>query len=347
MKFSTPFALVSAAMFAAGCADTYPPATTYSSSDQVISSPKYGTASTSSYAESDREVEARIRHGLQSATFGKDATVSSQKGTVTLTGTVPTETERQAVETLVRNTTGVQSVIDQLQVTAATGQPTYSYGNQQQNTYSYQQNTANMDQALAERVRDVLRSNPSSGGLAQIINVSAQNGAVTLTGTVPNDQERLVVDNLVRNVSGVTSVFDQMQIAAPPTGRNDQQNYSYNQQQPQTYNQQQYKQQQGYSQDYGQQSSASAMLATGDIFNLHVQGLNDTDRNLAQNILQGLHTDAILLSLLPTVNINVSAGRVILNGTVQNEQQRQAIASVVQQAAGANNVENRLQVMGH
>jgi len=92
------------------------------------------------------------------------------------------------------------------------------------------------------------------------------------------------------------------------------------QQQPQYAVQQQPPQ----PQPYGTTGNASPTLATGDVFNLHVQGLNDTDRNLAQNILQGLRTDSLLHSLLPTVNINVSGGRVILQGTVQSEQQRRA-----------------------
>ncbi len=87
-------------------------------------------------------------------------------------------------------------------------------------------------------------------------------------------------------------------------------------------------------------------MATGDIFNLHVQGLNNTDRNLAQQILQGLNTDTALASLLPTVNINVSGGRVILQGRVQSQEQKQAIGMVVQRAAGSSNVENQLEVGG-
>ena len=81
----------------------------------------------------------------------------------------------------------------------------------------------------------------------------------------------------------------------------------------------------------------------GDI-NLHVQGLSAPDRALAQRILDGLRTDRNLGTMPPTVNINVSGGRVILTGTVQNEQQRLAIVSTVQRAAGLENVDDQLQV---
>ena len=83
----------------------------------------------------------------------------------------------------------------------------------------------------------------------------------------------------------------------------------------------------------------------GDIFNLHVQGLSATDRTLAQHILDGLKTDTVLGSLLPSVNINVGDGKVTLQGTVQNDQQKQAIVSAVRRAAGIDSVEDQLQVM--
>jgi osmotically-inducible protein OsmY len=83
----------------------------------------------------------------------------------------------------------------------------------------------------------------------------------------------------------------------------------------------------------------------GDIFNLHVQGLNDTDRALAQRILDSLQTDTALAAMLPSVNILVSGGRVVLQGQVQTGQQKQTIDSVVRQAAGPSPVEDQLQMM--
>jgi osmotically-inducible protein OsmY len=77
---------------------------------------------------------------------------------------------------------------------------------------------------------------------------------------------------------------------------------------------------------------------------LHVQGLNDTDRTLAQRVLEGLQTDTTLANVMPSVNINIINGRVVLQGTVQNERQRRAIVEAVQRAAGVQNVEDQLTV---
>jgi len=48
--------------------------------------------------------------------------------------------------------------------------------------------------------------------------------------------------------------------------------------------------------------------------------------------------------LLPNVDIQVAGGKVTLQGNVQTEQQKQAIVSAVQRAAGAENVQDQLQV---
>jgi osmotically-inducible protein OsmY len=83
----------------------------------------------------------------------------------------------------------------------------------------------------------------------------------------------------------------------------------------------------------------------GEIFSLHVQGLTESDRTLAQRILQGLRTDTALTSLLPVVDIHVADGRVNLRGTVQGEEQRRTIVSAVRRAAGADNVVDEIRVV--
>src|SRR5947209_3742367 len=59
------------------------------------------------------------------------------------------------------------------------------------------------------------------GDLAAVspnVQIYAQNGTVTLSGSVPNERDRQMIDALVRNSSGVVSVNDQLQVSYPPTG---------------------------------------------------------------------------------------------------------------------------------
>ena len=185
---------------------------------------------------------------------------------------------------------------------------------------------ASADRALADLVRAQFNHYGDLATLTRDINISARNGRVTLAGGVPNSRDHRMILAVVENTPGVTSLDDQLRIAnsttrvvSPsdttviyPTGR------------------------------LGQ--PGRVVGDSGDMFNLHVQGLSDTDRTLAQRVLDGLRTDAVSATMLPVVNINVADGRVILRGTVANEDQRRTIVSAVQRAAGVNNVFDELQV---
>jgi osmotically-inducible protein OsmY len=181
--------------------------------------------------------------------------------------------------------------------------------------YAAQSSVATANNLVAD-VQQALRSSDLSD-LAPNLNVSSQNGTVTLSGYVPTERDKQLAETLARNTAGVVSVNDQIQVLPSPTG--------------------------GTARVY---PPGAASQVAGDIFNLHVQGLNDTDRSMAQKILEGLRTDTALNSLLPSVNITVAGGRVILQGRVQSEQQRQTIESVVRQATGSGAVEDQLQVVG-
>jgi len=182
------------------------------------------------------------------------------------------------------------------------------------------------DRALADLVRAQFNNYGDLATLSRDININARNGRVTLTGTVPNSRDHKMILAVAENTAGVTSLDDQLRIVnsttrvlAPsdtavvyPTGR-----------------------------------LAPPQRVAGDageMFNLHVQGLSEADRAVAQRVLDGLRTDAVMTTLLPVVNINVADGRVVLRGTVANEDQRRTIVSAVQRAAGVNNVFDELQV---
>ena len=178
------------------------------------------------------------------------------------------------------------------------------------------------DRALSASVRRALNESENVAGIARNIYIDSRNGLVTLTGSVPTEQDRQFIKNVVRNTTGVYTVNDQIQVVAPtvisaPTGATETRVYS------------------------SQPEVLVNPNAAGTIFNLHVQGLDEPDRSMAQRILQELRTDTILPSLLPMVNITVAGGMVTLEGNVQNERQRHAIDSAVRRATGGR-VDNRL-----
>ena len=197
--------------------------------------------------------------------------------------------------------------------------PTYDTATATQGAAATSQITQDSDRMVVNSVRQALNSSPTVAYASQRININSRNGVVTLNGTVPSEQDRQNIDAIIRSTSGVRSLDDQLQISAQPTGAAD-------------------------TRIYTTAPVVANTSAPGNIFNLHVQGLNEPDRTLAQRILQELRADTILPSLLPMVNITVADGRVTLDGNVQNEQQRRIIESAVRRATGANTVNDQLQV---
>jgi osmotically-inducible protein OsmY len=236
------------------------------------------------------------------ASAAQNIQVTARNGAVTLTGNVSGQRDRQLIDTVTRNTPGVVSVNDRLQLSAASTAPLGG-------TYGQS------DQALANQLQQALSSHPTLGGFASNIRITVQNGRVALSGSVPSEQDRQMVDDIVRNTAGVVSVSDQLQIATVPTGRIDQTSRVY-------------------PADSG-----------GEGLNLHVQGLTETDRVLAQRILDAVQADPDVTGPLQSVNINVSNGKVSLDGTVPSLQQKRSIIAAIQRAAGVNAVYERLQVI--
>src|SRR5947207_1565244 len=72
------------------------------------------------------------------------------------------------------------------------------------------------DAMVVQRVNQALRSS-TFGVSPDSISVSAQNGTITLNGIVPSEQQRQMIDDLVRNTSGVINVNNQLQLGSSPS----------------------------------------------------------------------------------------------------------------------------------
>jgi osmotically-inducible protein OsmY len=77
--------------------------------------------------------------------------------------------------------------------------------------------SASTDQALSTQVQQCLKNDPATSTIAPQIQVSAQGGAVTLSGTVTSEQEKQRVETMVKSTSGVVNVNNQLQVALQPT----------------------------------------------------------------------------------------------------------------------------------
>src|SRR5258708_4313205 len=190
MRIENTLALIGTLLFAVGC-DEAQRSTTYGTSDR----PTYGssepvhqgqvlatTPSTSGYStypvttgtyssqySSDNELVERVRRELNRyndlAMVTPTLNISAQNGAVSLGGGVPTESQRQMIHSIARNTTGVVAINDQLELIPPQPSPTYV-----QSAPTYVQpasSAAPSDQALANQVQQALYSHPTASQLAQ------------------------------------------------------------------------------------------------------------------------------------------------------------------------------------
>jgi len=170
--------------------------------------------------------------------------VSGTGGTIVLTGTVPNEQQKQAVETAVKSTTGVVSVNNQLEVNLSpTGKrpdqsnriyhenkelsPTsnssenrrYPAGQSNLSSSSAGAIDANIqarsetDRAIGLRIVTELQSDSAVAGTIPMVQISVDNGKATLTGTVDTQEEKRMIEADVHNVAGVTSVKNKLRVA--------------------------------------------------------------------------------------------------------------------------------------
>jgi len=74
--------------------------------------------------------------------------------------------------------------------------------------------TSVTDEALEQRVASSLREDPALAALAPNITVDANNGTVTLKGSVNSPQQRTDIESKVRSITGVTKVTNNLEISS-------------------------------------------------------------------------------------------------------------------------------------
>jgi hyperosmotically inducible protein len=135
-------------------------------------------------------VEAKLAMNPQTNNFEID--VDTLNGRVTLRGMVETEAEREEAERLARNTEGVRSVENQLEI----------------GDLSAQENVS--DAWIVTKVKSQLAADPEVNSFN--IDVDALQGEVTLSGVVTDDRAREEAERIARATEGVRSVRNEIRI---------------------------------------------------------------------------------------------------------------------------------------
>lgn len=143
----------------------------------------------------DARIESTTRNSHVFKTYLKDDRVSvdSKKGIVTLSGTVSSRSHKSLAEATAENVRGVKSVT---------------------NNISVQTDEGNSDGWIGTKVRTTLLFYRNVRGLRTEVDV--KDGAVTLRGEANSAAQKDLTTEYVKDVDGVTSVNNQMTVAAAP-----------------------------------------------------------------------------------------------------------------------------------
>jgi hyperosmotically inducible protein len=134
---------------------------------------------------------------------GKNIEVKVENRSVTLSGSVETPTQRSGAEQIARAVDGVAGVTNNLAVTnpqAASEPPAASV------------TPADSNADLAKRVEVELYLTKAFNTLT--IQIRAEEGAVTLAGTVRSRAEQLLAERVAQSVAGVKKVTNEMKVTA-------------------------------------------------------------------------------------------------------------------------------------
>jgi len=74
--------------------------------------------------------------------------------------------------------------------------------------------TSATDEALEQRVTSSLREDTSLAAVVPNITVDANNGTVTLQGSVNSEQQRTDIESKVRSIAGVTQVTNNLKVSS-------------------------------------------------------------------------------------------------------------------------------------
>ncbi len=132
--------------------------------------------------------------------------VETVDGTVYLTGVAPNVAATQHAAELARGVSGVRRVVDRVEVVAQ--RPRDDGG-----TNNDERAARRVDADISARVRKSL----TDDGMAGRIAVLTRAGVVTLSGTVPDKDNKVRAERLSKRVAGVESVVNNLRVTTGDT----------------------------------------------------------------------------------------------------------------------------------
>lgn len=284
---------------------------TYRSRSQQQTSGQQSRLGQQAMSALDKQLTQQIQQQLKQRFPQANINVSASQGTITLSGSVQDQNQKQQAEKIVENIGGVKNVQNQLTVGGQQQQYGQQTGQQQTDQQQAgQQQMSASDKQLAQQVEQRLQQQLPQAN----ISVSARQGTVTLQGSVEEQNQKQQAEQIAQSIRGVQDIQNQISVGDFPA-------LGY------TPGQDRQRQQMGQ-----QQRGASDMVLSHQI---------------AMQLQQQLGSGQIVHVMDPqAIYVHVSQGTVMLHGSVQDQSQIREAEQVIQNISGVQNVENQLTVGG-
>jgi len=188
MSRKTLIALAISASIGAG-------AVAYSAPDSTDSSASVGAAVSDTAITGQVKTKFATDHRLK----GSDVSVTTNNGVVTLTGSAPSSTAKDAAESLASNVSGVRSVNNQIDAPSATSE----LGSKAKHA-THETASAVEDTAVTADLKTKYAADSKTKG--SDISVKTTNGIVALSGTVVSGAQKTHVIYVARHTKGVQQV---------------------------------------------------------------------------------------------------------------------------------------------
>ena len=163
-----------------------------------------GSATDAMQGVDDAALTAQVKARLlaNKTTRSSSINVDTVGGAVTLRGTAPTEEARIKADEIAANVEGVQAVSDQLAVGDSSVNPQTATARVKQ--AAGEAGNVASDSWITTKVKTQLLADPDVKG--SDVNVSTQDGVVTLAGVLPSREMRNKAVTITLNVKGVRKV---------------------------------------------------------------------------------------------------------------------------------------------
>jgi len=126
-----------------------------------------------------------------------DVSQDRDKGTMTLSGKVPSESDRQQAEALAKQAAPDYAIVDEIGVRPPDAQNAGSVD-------------SNLDSAIEDNFKAAIKANPNLND--QSIHDSVKNGTLVITGSVKTESQKAEVTKLAQQIPHVREVVNELSV---------------------------------------------------------------------------------------------------------------------------------------